>query len=88
MSPADFEQREDEILSWAAAGGKDGESAPPGPKRPDDHVWTLDEVRSLTPAEWAANEQAITAQVPALGAEKAAERRTARAGAGRGGYLT
>ena len=83
MSIEEFDEREAEIRRWQAAGAKDGEVAPPGPKRADGHTFTLDEVRTMSLADYEANRDAIHAQAPVLGAEKAAEVRAQRSRAGR-----
>lgn len=58
-----------------------------GVKRPDGHAFTLAEIREMSVEDFAANEEAIDAQLPALGQAKAAERRAARVSVGRGMYL-
>lgn len=83
MSLDEFAEREDEILRWTRGGADDGEVAPPGPKRPAEHAFTLTEVQGLSTEEFAQNEAAILRQLPTLGQEAAAQKRTARARAGR-----
>lgn len=83
MSLAEFEEREDELTRWASAGGKDGEPAPPCPKRPDGHQFTISEIESMSLAEFDANTEAIMSQRGHLSQTKAAALRAARAKAGR-----
>lgn len=71
MSDDEFERREGEVHRWLAAGGKDGEPAPPDATvRPAGHRFTVDEVQAMTPAEIEANWSALRVQLPTLGADR------------------
>lgn len=63
LSPDEVDARSDEIRRWLAAGAKDGEAAPSGPKWPDGHTFTRAEIAAMDQDTYEANEEAILAQM-------------------------
>ena len=62
MAPGEFTERRGEIRRWLAAGGVDGEVAPPA-ARPDGHVFTRQEVAAMSLDYYEVHADRIIAQL-------------------------